>query len=151
MKHEKLKEKGWSQKEVDHLQQHFRPVESRLLITMLLVLLLVAVIIVPYVYSLLGQVIPSGLFYTIIVLLAGLLGMSFAVLISDIDRLTNTHHVLLIIVIPIIAVIASFLSFTHVSGGLFAHNVYIASVLYTVSLVLSYGSIIRLKWTLKKQ
>lgn len=142
-----LQEAGWSQKEIDHLNKHYNPLpEGRVVIALLAVLLLFAVIGVPYAYSLLGQVIPTAIFYAILVLVAGLLGCSFAVLISDLNRLTQHHHIFLMVLIPLLAAIACVVSLSHVSSGLFAHNVYIASTLYTASLILPYAGIIIAKW-----
>ncbi|MFT4250562.1 MAG: hypothetical protein ACMXYD_04330 [Candidatus Woesearchaeota archaeon] len=142
----RLAARGWSEDELEHLDNNFsfRSVDS-VLIVLLLLLLVFAVVAVPYTYVLLAQVIPSSLLYASLLLVSSALGVMFALLLSDIDLVTRKHHTALMFSIPVACVLAFVASFSFVTTGLFEHNVYIAAVLYAVGFVASYAAIVK-KW-----
>jgi hypothetical protein len=152
MKHKHLKKKGWSDDELIHLEKHFSPKqEGKFLIFILLLLLGFAVIGVPYAYALLSQIIPSALLYTVLLLVGAGLGAVFGVLLTDIDRLQHHHHLVLVTITPILSITSLIVSMNLVTTGLFAHNVYIASLIYAFGFVVPYAILITHRWNLKKQ
>lgn len=152
MSNEHLKEKGWTQEELLHLDKHFSPKqEGKLVVGLLLLLLVFAVIGVPYAYALLAQIIPSALLYTVLLLVGSGLGGVFGVLLTDLDRLQHHHHLVLVFLTPVLATVSLFVSMQSLSSGIFAHNVYIASVIYAIGFVIPYAILIKHRWNLKKQ
>lgn len=152
MNQNRLREKGWSEEEIQHLNQHYSPKKEATVITIFsLLMLLFALIAVPYAYAILSQIIPSALLYTVLLFVASGLGAVFGMLLIDVDRLLHHHHIALAIIIPLISVTSMFVSMKNLYFGVFSHNAYIASTIYAIGFVIPYLVMIRHRWNLKKQ
>ena len=151
MKKTKLKEKGWSDEEINHAQKILEKREhhdvffskivfwSALLVT-LFANVIVSLILVPFLI-----VLNSWILFSLIILLGGTIGFLYNFLITDIGHLEKKHHLSASIIIPVIAlanlvimVIFSNKFIVELKINNSQHNPWIVAGVFVIAFILPY-------------
>ncbi|MBU0459588.1 MAG: hypothetical protein KKH52_02130 [Nanoarchaeota archaeon] len=151
MKQIDLIKKGWNQKDIKkaasiidtpkHHDAHFSKIVFwSALIVIIFANLIVSLILIPFLI-----VLNQWVLYSIIILLAGMIGFLYNFLIMDIGHLGKKHHLLAGIIIPILA-FSNILIMVFVSNRFIAdlkvnnppHDLWIISIIFVVAFILPY-------------
>lgn len=150
----RLKKKGWEKKEISravdiiHNAKQLKTSESRFLDKKIYWILLIVVLVANFAISI--ALIPvlmalEGVqLFFIIIILGIVFGLLFELVIRSIEHLEKKHHLLLLLLIPLIA-LANLFIMTRISNNAMAklglantHNPFIVSAVYAVSFVIPY-------------
>ncbi|MBU1202132.1 MAG: hypothetical protein KJ583_05790 [Nanoarchaeota archaeon] len=155
---ERLTEKGWSEEEIDktmailHRAKHNIHPHTYLLNKSIYWIALVLIILGNFIFSI--MLIPLILtlstwpLYLIILLIALSFGVIMSVIIKDIEDLEAKHHLIILLVVPIIAIINFFIVVNVVNNDLLTkvlnhyHNPLIVGLVYLSGFMLSYSYLI---------
>jgi hypothetical protein len=151
---DRLKKKGWNKKDISKtikiIQKSKKDVSKEInflqkrIYSLLFVLIIVAnftisVSLVPLLIGLKGNSL-----YFILVIIGIIFGLVFEILIRSIEHLEKKHHIFLALVIPVTALINSYV-ISDISNKLIndlglnnAHNPWIISIIYSTAFVLPY-------------
>ena len=148
---EELSKKGWTKREInkaeailDRSEHHDIFFSKIVLWSALLVIvignLMVSIIAIPFLV-----VLNRWVLYAVIVILAGMIGFLYNLLINDIGHLEQKHHILASILVPVLAVI-NLVVIVFVSNNLIKdlnvnnklHNPWGLSILFAVAFILPF-------------
>jgi hypothetical protein len=151
VKQQELKEKGWTNEEIDHAEnildkaKHHDVFFSKIVFWSALLVIILGNIVVSLILLPFLILFQSWLLYGIFTLIALVMGSLYNFLITDIGHLEKKHHIIATIIIPIIAIINlvvivlisnSFISKLAVNNT--PHNQWILSILFAVAFVLPF-------------
>ena len=146
---DELKEKGWDTSDIKNAEEILERSTrhdvflSTLVFWSALVVIIFANVVVSFVLVPFLVVFDMWVLYTIIILLAGVVGFLYHFLISDIGHLETKHHILASIIVPVLAlanmivvVVVSNRCIEGVEIKNIPHNPYIIAIVFAVAFIL---------------
>lgn|SRR3989338_2245892 len=143
-----LLKKGWTEKEILKAERILKSTATReisfskLVFATTLVVIIFANIIVSLVLIPFLVVFDSWLLYSLVIILAGLVGFLYTFLISNITHLEQKHHLLATLIIPLIAIVNLFVMVfvsnkyvLEMKGQLAQHNPWIISIVFALAFI----------------
>ena len=110
-KKEELSKKGWTKREINKAEtilgrsEHHDIFFSKIVLWSALLVIVIGNLMVSFVAIPFLVVLNKWVLYAVIVLLAGMIGFLYNLLINDIGHLEQKHHILASILVPVLAVI----------------------------------------------